>query len=106
MKLPSPPPQVQPVQRFSFTKPNQVIRAYTCVNLNPRYAGEPPISSSTGEFAGYIQMQIELLNGANYNDPGCYTGPVAHQGCHLFSNRQMGTGPTAMMACLAGSSVF
>ena len=105
MKLPS-PPQVQPVQRLSFTKPDQVIRAYTCVSLEPQYPGEPPISSSTGEFAEYIKMRIQLLHGANSNDPGSYSGPMGNQGCHLFSNQSMGASPTAMAECLAGGGVF
>lgn len=105
MKLPS-PPQVQPVQRLSFTKPEYSAKAYTCVNLKPRYDGEPPILKDTGEFARYMQMRIELLHGANYDAPGRYTGAVANQGCHLFSSQQMGASPTAMAMCLAGGGLF
>ncbi|MDV3347801.1 hypothetical protein SPB21_24990 [Leptothoe sp. ISB3NOV94-8A] len=105
MQIPS-PPQVQPVQRLSFTKPGRVIKAYTCVNLKPEYPGEPPTSKTTGEFAGYVKVQIQLLHGANYNDPGCYGGAIGNQGCHLFSNRQMGSSPTAMASCLAAGGLF
>ncbi|NEP57035.1 MAG: hypothetical protein F6K31_08425 [Symploca sp. SIO2G7] len=103
MKLPS-PPQVQPVQRLSFTKPGLVNRAYTCVNLKP--TDEPVMSKNTGEFAGYIKMQIQLLHGANFNNPNFYSGPTGAQGCHLFSNQQMGSGPTAMAACLAAGGLL
>ena len=105
MNLPT-PPQVRPVQRLSFTKTGRVVRAYQCINLNPHYVGEPMVSSKTGEFSGYVEMRIKLLHGANYNEPGYYTSPVGDQGCHILSNQQMGSGSTAMAACLAGGSFF
>jgi len=75
-----------PIQSAPVIRTN-LIKPHTVVDLN--YASTEQL----------WELELDLLNGANYNDPMRFLMSTDYSGCHLFS-------ANSMAICLAGSGLF
>lgn len=82
MKLPI---QAKPVKRSELIEPYQTVNV---TNMAP-----------PGNRISLLNIRIDLLHGANYNDPMRYRVPVDFCGCHIFTG-------SSLARCLASCGML
>ncbi len=82
MKMPK---QARPVKRPELIEPYKTVDVIN--------------SAPPGNVDSLLNVRLDLLHGANYNDPMRLREPVQSCGCHIFSG-------TSMAQCLAACGLI